>query len=191
MSVYEFMAKDPMGMDEFELALAVRDGRKLVRDFKHEEEKQKIGKDILQKEYTDLLEKHEQIYKRLQGLRGKTELRILRASQKSKEPKLLQALLDMVELRNQEDEVTVENLQAQLDEMRKETDRASRQLAEQRDKTLRTIRSLSSEWKNMSADALKQTSEVTRLAQERLELEARTHRACLELAQSLFGPPTH
>ena len=176
-----------MNSNEYDLALAVRDMRKRIRDLKQEEDKLRLQVQLAKRDFEELTEKHENVFQRLKAARSRAELKIITVSQRSSDKKILSNVLSLLHQRGREDDITNENLQAELVSMRQEADKASRQLRAQREQTLKTIKSLSAEWKRFDNDAHSKRQELTKLQHERVELESRTSRSCLEHAQALFG----
>ena len=131
--------------------------------------------------------KYSLLYAKLQGMRSGSEAKIIKSANRSDQVNVLAGVLELMENRNEGDVVTTRNLREELDHLRTEAERASKQLLEQRNKTLKTIAALSKEWRGMEAQAHRKREETSQLHHERMELEVRTARNSLEHAQALFG----
>lgn len=173
-------------MDD-DLALAVRDARKRLRQLHHKKQELQDKVSMLKSELEDSKRAEEKHLAKLRDLRAETDQKAFFLCLNSTDIAVLQSLCALIEERTEQDELTVKNLGEALLQTQQEGLEMTRKLADQRAETLRVIKQTAKDWAVLDQRRAAERNEIMQVHQERVEIEARTEAACLKHARELFG----
>ena len=172
---------------EDDVALKVRDARKRLKELQLQREELRGKCEGLRIDHGKALSNEDALFSRLAQLRYATNERLFYISRYSDDLELLRTGRVMIDQRKEEDELTIRNVDEELDKLRSECTRVTHMLQVQRAETLRHINELSRTFVKDERDAKSARAELRRLQQEADEIISRTESACLKHARELFG----
>lgn len=172
---------------EDDIALKLRDARKRLKDLQQTREELRGKVAALRADNNMALANEDALYSRLAQLRYAANERVFYISRFTENLELLQTARAMMEQRKEEDELTIRNVDIEVEKLRNDCNHVTNMLQVQRAETLRQINEMSRRFVAEEKEAKQQRAELRRLEQETQEIADRTDNACLKHARELFG----
>ena len=172
-------------MEEGDIALAVRDLRRQVREAQSTLHDAQLALSARKTDTAVAAQEEQLIFQHLSAARELSTADVNDALRNAPR-ELSEAIIQVLRVRRDEDELSLKNLHEEALKVELEVEKVTTMLRAQRAETLRSIKVMAAEYYHVERDAARQLAEISSKHSERQDLAARTEATCLKHARDLF-----